>query len=73
MAGPPSQPPAQPLHPQGLLCLCGARGKAREGDARKELVFARTDHILGNEAMLHTHVREPGSHTLMFSDKNGVS
>lgn len=34
-----------------------------------KVVFARTDHILGNEAMLHTHVREPGSHTLMFSDK----
>ena len=27
-------------------------------------MFTTTDHILGNEAMLHTHVKEPESHTL---------
>lgn len=27
-------------------------------------MFTRTDHILGNEAMLHTHAKEQESHTL---------
>lgn len=27
-------------------------------------MFTTTDHILGNEATLHTHVKEPESHTL---------
>lgn len=55
MAGP-SQPPAQPLHPQGLLCLC-VREKLEKETTKRVSVFARTDHILGKRLMLHTHAR----------------